>query len=180
MVPRDGTIADLVAGLQKKANLDDETIRETRVYETHGGKIYREFQADSKIAGINEFVSLYAERVPEEEANMQDGERTINAFNFDREVNRPHGVPFKFVMKPVRRLLALGVGYTLLTSIRARSSSRPRSDCLSGPASRASNLKRSSLLWCLAICIPTRAMWKMVSGPGSVLKNRTIGLADAV
>ncbi|CAL00824.1 uncharacterized protein An09g05480 [Aspergillus niger] len=100
LVPRDGTIADLVAGLQKKANLDDETIRETRVYETHGGKIYREFQADSKIAGINEFVSLYAERVPEEEANMQDGERTINAFNFDREVNRPHGVPFKFVMKP--------------------------------------------------------------------------------
>ncbi|PYH96113.1 ubiquitin C-terminal hydrolase [Aspergillus ellipticus CBS 707.79] len=100
LVPRDGTISDLLAGLQKKANLDDDTIRETRVYETHGGKIYRVFQEESKISGINEFVSLYAERVPEEEAKMQEGERTIHVFNFDREVSRPHGVPFMVVMKP--------------------------------------------------------------------------------
>ncbi|KKK13712.1 ubiquitin hydrolase [Aspergillus rambellii] len=99
LVPRDGTISDLLAGLQKKANLDDDTIRNTRVYETHGGKIYRDFQPDSKIAGINEFVTLYAEKIPEEEVSMGNGDRTINAYNFDKEVNRPHGVPFKFVMK---------------------------------------------------------------------------------
>ncbi|RAL09179.1 ubiquitin-specific protease UBP15 [Aspergillus homomorphus CBS 101889] len=98
LVPRDGTIADVIAGVQKKANLEDDG--DIRVYETHGGKIYREFQPDSKIAGINEFVTLYAEKYPEEELNMQEGERTLNAFNFDREVSRPHGVPFKFVMKP--------------------------------------------------------------------------------
>lgn len=101
LVPRDGTIADLLSGLQKKANIDDDTIRDVRIYETHAGKIYKEFQPDFKIAGINEFVTLYAERMPEDEVNMAEGERTINAYNFDREPSRPHGVPFKFVMKPV-------------------------------------------------------------------------------
>lgn len=105
LVPRDGTIADVIAGVQKKANLEDNA--DIRVYESHGGKIYREFQPDSKIAGINEFVTLYAEKYPEEELSMQEGERTINVFNFDRDVSRPHGVPFKFVMKPVSLTLSL-------------------------------------------------------------------------
>ncbi|PLN77676.1 ubiquitin C-terminal hydrolase [Aspergillus taichungensis] len=99
LVPRDGTVADILSGLQKKANLDDETIRNTRIYEAHGGKIYKEYQAESKVAGINEFVTLYATRVPEEEIEIAEGERLINAFNFDREPSRPHGVPFKFVVK---------------------------------------------------------------------------------
>jgi ubiquitin carboxyl-terminal hydrolase 7 len=101
LVPRDGTFADLLAGLQKKANLEDDIVREMRIFEAHSGKIYKEYQEDAKIAGINEYVTLYAERIPEEELQMQDGERTVNAFSFDREPSRPHGVPFKFVMKPV-------------------------------------------------------------------------------
>ncbi|KAI9369494.1 hypothetical protein BJX61DRAFT_545515 [Aspergillus egyptiacus] len=100
LVPRDGTISDLLSGLQKKANLDDETIRNTRVYEAHGHKIYRDLEPDSKFNGITDYVTLYAERVPEEELNLEEGERTVNAFSFDKETNRPHGVPFKFVMKP--------------------------------------------------------------------------------
>ncbi|KAK9546263.1 ubiquitin-specific protease ubp15 [Aspergillus fumigatus] len=100
LVPRDGTFADLLAGLQKKANLEDDVVREMRIFEAHSGKIYKEYQEDAKIAGINEYVTLYAERIPEEELQMQAGERTINAFNFDREPSRPHGIPFKFVMKP--------------------------------------------------------------------------------
>ncbi|KAL2010554.1 hypothetical protein VTN00DRAFT_6361 [Thermoascus crustaceus] len=100
LVARNGNISDLLAGLQKKANIDEETIRDVRVYEAHSGKIYKELSENFSIAGINEFVTLYAEKVPEEEVNMQEGERTINAFNFDREPNKPHGVPFKFVVKP--------------------------------------------------------------------------------
>jgi len=110
LVPRNGTISDLLAGLQKKANLDEETIRDVRVYEAHSGKIYKELSDNFSIAGVNEFVTLYAEKVPEEEVNMQEGERTINAFNFDREPNRPHGVPFKFVVKPVSKLKKLNGG----------------------------------------------------------------------
>ncbi|KAL2825982.1 hypothetical protein BDW59DRAFT_145700 [Aspergillus cavernicola] len=100
LVPRDGTISDLLVGLQRKASLDDDTIGNTRVYETHGHKIYRDLQPESKFNGITEYVTLYAEKVPEEELNLEEGERTINAYNFDKEINRPHGVPFKFVMKP--------------------------------------------------------------------------------
>ncbi|KAL4939277.1 hypothetical protein BDV06DRAFT_199293 [Aspergillus oleicola] len=100
LVPRDGTISDVLAGLQKKANLDDETIANARVYEVHNYKIYKEFSPDSKFGGTNDFVALYAEKVPEEELELESGARTINAFNFDKETNKPHGVPFKFVMKP--------------------------------------------------------------------------------
>lgn len=100
-MPRNGTISDLLAGFQKKANIDEDTARSLRVYEAHSGKIYKELGEDFNIAGLNEYVTLYIERTPEEEANMGEGERTINAFNFDRETTKPHGVPFKFVMKPV-------------------------------------------------------------------------------
>lgn len=105
LVPRSGTIGDLLVGLQKKVNLDDDTIRDVRVYEAHTGKIYKELNEGFSIAGVNEYVSLYAEKIPVEELNMAEGERTINAFNFDREPNKPHGVPFKFVVKPVSILL---------------------------------------------------------------------------
>lgn len=107
-MPRTGTIADLLAALQKKANIDDETMQDVRVYEAHSGKIYKDLSDTFNIAGVNEFVTLYAEKVPEEEANLQEGERVINAFNFDREPNKPHGVPFKFVVKPVSSLGGFG------------------------------------------------------------------------
>ncbi|KAF9887303.1 hypothetical protein FE257_010298 [Aspergillus nanangensis] len=100
LVPRDGTIADILAGLQKKANIDDETLRNVHVYETNSGKIYKEFHAESRIVGISEYATLYAEKIPEEEADMAEDERLINAYNFDRETNRSHGVPFKFILKP--------------------------------------------------------------------------------
>lgn len=103
-MPRTGTVADLLAGLQKKANLDDDTIQDVRIYEAHSGKIYKELSSNFNIAGVNEFVTLYAEKIPEEELNMQEGDRVINAFSFDREPNKPHGIPFKFVVKPVSSL----------------------------------------------------------------------------
>jgi ubiquitin carboxyl-terminal hydrolase 7 len=90
-----------LVALQKKAELDEEAIQSVRVYETHSGKIYKELPESFNITGINEFVTLYAEKIPEEELNMQDDERVISAFNFDREPTKPHGVPFKFVVKPV-------------------------------------------------------------------------------
>ena len=90
-----------MAALQKKANLDDDTVAHLRVFEAHNGKIYRESKRDLGIAALNEFVTLYAERIPQEEIDMTEGEFVINCFNFDREPGKPHGVPFKFVVKPV-------------------------------------------------------------------------------
>lgn len=101
MVPKLGTIRDLLAGLQKKANIDDETIRNVRIYETHGGKVHRIYHPDSLISAVSEFVALYAEVIPEEERNLTEGEVTISCYHFDKDPNKPHGVPFRFVVKPV-------------------------------------------------------------------------------
>ncbi|KAL2863310.1 ubiquitin-specific protease UBP15 [Aspergillus lucknowensis] len=101
LVPRDGTISDVLSGLQKKAGLDDESILNARVYETHNHRISRELQPDSKItSSYHDYVTIYAEKVPDDESNLESGARTINAYNFDKETNRTHGVPFKFVVKP--------------------------------------------------------------------------------
>lgn len=96
-----GVIRDLMLGLQKKANLDDETLHNVRIYESHGGKVYRELPEDFPVATISEFTALYAEVVPEEEQNAEDGDGAIYCFHFDKEPNKPHGIPFKFLVKPV-------------------------------------------------------------------------------
>lgn len=93
-------MADLLLGLQKKANLDDETIQNVRLYEANSGKIYKEVDDQWPVASVTEFVTLYAEKLPEEEQNPGHQDRAIYAFHFDKEPNKPHGVPFKFVIKP--------------------------------------------------------------------------------
>lgn len=100
-----GVIRDLLLGLQKKANIDDEVLQHVRIYETHGGKVYKELGEEYPVTTISEFTILYAEVVPEEErnANVDQGDTAIYCFHFDKEPNKPHGVPFKFLMKRVSR-----------------------------------------------------------------------------
>jgi ubiquitin carboxyl-terminal hydrolase 7 len=52
------------------------------------------------ITGVDEFVSLYAERIPDDEINAVQLDRAIYCFHFDKEPSKPHGVPFKFILKP--------------------------------------------------------------------------------
>lgn len=87
--------------MQKKANLDEKVLQELKLFEAHNGKIYKELSGDTNVSAINEYSTIYAARVPAEELNLEEGDRLISAYNFDREANRTHGVPFKFVVKPV-------------------------------------------------------------------------------
>ncbi|EEH42738.2 ubiquitin-specific protease UBP15 [Paracoccidioides brasiliensis Pb18] len=100
LVAKNGNISDLILGFQKRANLDDETAQHLRVYEVYGGKVYKELPENYSILSITDYVTLYIERIPQEELNMQEGEYKIDCFNFDKEPNKTHGVPFKFVVKP--------------------------------------------------------------------------------
>lgn len=102
LVSRSGTVSDLLAEVQKKTDIKDEAIREMRLFEAHSGKIYKELRDDYNVASINEYSTIYAEQIPAEELNLEGDDRVINAFNFDREPNRTHGIPFKFVVKQVR------------------------------------------------------------------------------
>lgn len=106
LVPKNGVIRDLYPGLQRKANIDDETLSNLRIYEAHNFKVYKELDADYQVATISEFMSLYAEVIPEEERNAEQGDTAMYCFHFDKEPSKPHGIPFKFLVKPVSPMFA--------------------------------------------------------------------------
>lgn len=91
-----------MASLVKKAQLEDETTHgPIRVYETHASKIHRELTRETYVASITDYVSLVAERIPSEELAVDPGQ-TIQAFHFQGEPSKSHGIPFKFYIIPVR------------------------------------------------------------------------------
>ncbi|CAG8316997.1 unnamed protein product [Penicillium salamii] len=96
LVSRSGTVVDLLSALRQKLDLGEEPIR---VAETHSGKVYKELREDQNVLAINEYATLYAEKIPAEELNLEAEDRVISTFSFDREPNRTHGIPFKFVVK---------------------------------------------------------------------------------
>ncbi|KAK2814130.1 hypothetical protein FQN50_000534 [Emmonsiellopsis sp. PD_5] len=107
LVPKAGNVSDLLQSFQKRANLDEETMQHLRVWEVYSGRIYKELDEKFNVAGITDFVSLYIEKIPQEEIEMQEGEFKISCFNFDKEPSKAHGIPFKFVVKPVCIILHL-------------------------------------------------------------------------
>ncbi|KAI9798682.1 MAG: hypothetical protein M1833_004671 [Piccolia ochrophora] len=100
LVPKNGTMEDLIPVLTRKANLDAETGKSIRLYEVHSNKIYKELHMNFSVASVNEFVSLYAEKVPQEELECEESDKAIYAFHFNKEPSKAHGVPFKFIVKP--------------------------------------------------------------------------------
>lgn len=100
LVPKTGTIADVMAALQKKLNIDDEALQNIRIYEAHGGKVYKELADDFTVSAINEFVVLYAEKISDDELNASEDDRAVYCFHYDKEPTKPHGIPFKFIIKP--------------------------------------------------------------------------------
>lgn len=140
LVAKNGTVKDLIPILQKKANLSDETIQAIRFFEAHNNKFYKELSEDFAVVSITDFVTLYAESIPEEERNADQGFQIIYGFHFDKEPNKPHGVPFKFIIKPV----SLSGDFLAIANslFRENLSKIPRSGCPEELASKESSLKR--------------------------------------
>ena len=99
-MPKLGTVRDLHLGLQQKAKLDDETLQTVRIYEVRGNKMYKELHPDDPVTTLSEFAGLYAEKMPEEEQDA-DKRDFVNCFHFEKEPNKPYGIPFKFLVRPV-------------------------------------------------------------------------------
>ncbi|KAG6198704.1 hypothetical protein E4U10_006319 [Claviceps purpurea] len=98
LVPKSGTMDDVIQALIKKAQIPDEQEGgRIRVYETNTNRFYRESRRDQPVINFNEFTQMYAERIPEEEIAAKD-ETLIQAFHFQNEVSRVHGVPFRFLL----------------------------------------------------------------------------------
>ena len=104
LVSRTGNVADFIAPLTKKANLSQDYIDNIRFYEAHSGRIYKDLELDSGVQGFNEWITIYAERIPKDEqaVNPEYGERLVHCFHFDREITKAHGIPFKFLVRSVR------------------------------------------------------------------------------
>lgn len=101
-MPKTGTVGDVFPVLQKKANLSDEAMLNLRLYEAHTGRVYKELSRENTVSAFNEYVSIYAEQIPQEEHEADPTvDRAVYAFHFDKEPAKTHGVPFKFVVKPV-------------------------------------------------------------------------------
>ena len=98
---KNGTIGDLLAELKKVAKLDDATIDEAKVYSVLNGKIAKELSLEYPVTSVAEYHGLFAERTPEDQKALEDGDRPILAFHFDKEPNKIHGVPFRFYLKMV-------------------------------------------------------------------------------
>ncbi|CAL3973135.1 unnamed protein product [Diplocarpon coronariae] len=101
LVPKNGTVEDLVASLIKKAELDDEVKGgPIRIYETHSNKIHKELSRESTIQSISSYSELVAERIPEDDLIEQDSSEFIPAFHFQSEPSKSHGIPFRFRLIP--------------------------------------------------------------------------------
>ncbi|PHH89821.1 hypothetical protein CDD83_5201 [Cordyceps sp. RAO-2017] len=99
LVPKTGTIEDLIQALIKKAKVSDEADGgRIRVYESSSNRFYREPLREHPVLNLNDYTQIYAERVPDEELRADD-KNFIQVFHFQNEVNRVHGVPFKFLLK---------------------------------------------------------------------------------
>ena len=98
---KNGVVGDLLPELKRKANLDEETMQNIRLYILHGHKVQKEINLTYSVASVPEYYQLYAERIPEDERNLEEGDRSIYAYHFEKEPNKPHGVPFVFYLKPV-------------------------------------------------------------------------------
>ena len=102
LVPKTGTVSDIYSAIQRKTNFSDEHMQNFRLYEVHSGRIYKELHTDVPVHNFNEWVTIYGEQIPDEEADADPAtDRAVYAFNFDKEPGKWFGVPFKFIVKKV-------------------------------------------------------------------------------
>lgn len=149
LVPKQGQLQDLLPLMKEKLKLEDADLEKIRFFEANGGKLQKLLPLEHAVAGIPEFMRLFAEKVPEDEVAEADTETAIiSAFHFHKEPAKVHreGVPFQFVVKNVRHP-NFKTSFEL-TQSRARYSKRPARGYRRERASRGSNLRRLSLRSC--------------------------------
>ena len=101
LVHKQSQFTEVLAALQKRAALPDEILDQIRFYEAHGNKVYKILAQSQSVLALNEFMTVYAERIPdeEEELDKEKDDRLIYCFHFEKEPSKAHGVPFIFLMK---------------------------------------------------------------------------------
>ena len=101
LAPKQGTIEDILALLQKKASIPEESLDKVRFLEAHSGKIYRHMAIDFPVSNISDFSTIYAELTPLEEEELADdsADKLVCCFHYEKEPSKTHNVPFLFLVK---------------------------------------------------------------------------------
>jgi hypothetical protein len=100
LVPKNGQVDDLIDCLLKKAKLPSEKeAGRIRVYEISNHKFFRELERNYPVISINDYTTVIAERIPTEDADIEDQSQFIPVFQFHSEPSRAHGIPFRFLLK---------------------------------------------------------------------------------
>lgn len=112
LVPKAGTLADTEPTIRKLFKLDDDKMGRLRFFQAHAGKWHKELPLTHSVAGIQDYMPLFVEIIPDEEwdimqGNAEDEGRLIEAFHFQKEPSKVHaqGVPFRFLVKKVSRVV---------------------------------------------------------------------------
>lgn len=101
LIHKQAQFTEVLSMLQKRASLPDEILDQIRFYEVHSNKVYKILPLSHSVNAMNEFMTVYAERIPEEEKEMdkEKGDRLIYCFHFEKEPSTSWGVPFVFMLK---------------------------------------------------------------------------------
>ncbi|PSK36766.1 hypothetical protein B9Z65_1949 [Elsinoe australis] len=101
LVPKSGTMSDVLPVLAKKASIPDDKLEQVRFLEATSGKIQKLITSNVPVANMNEFSTVYAEITPEEEASIADDapDRLACAFHYEKDPSKTHNIPFVFLLK---------------------------------------------------------------------------------
>ena len=109
LVSRQATVDEVIQALVKKLpSIPTEVHDRIRLFDVRGHKDYREFQPTQALSTSSTDIygtSLFAEPVPMEEDDAGEQDRVIIVIHFAKDIGRLHGVPLKFVLKPVQPVL---------------------------------------------------------------------------
>lgn len=101
LVHKQATFVEVLDALRQRANLPDEILDQIRFYEVHSNKVYKILPETHGVIALNEFMNVYAERIPDEESQLdtEKGDRLLYCFHFEKDASKAHGTPFIFLMK---------------------------------------------------------------------------------
>ncbi|MCO5606522.1 hypothetical protein L7F22_060710 [Adiantum nelumboides] len=111
-LPKQSTIGDVINELKGKVELSSPQA-ELRILEVFYHKIYKVFSVNEKIENINDqYWTLRAEEIPEEELHMSSNSRAIHVYHFTRDTAQNHllqnfGEPFFVVVHEDETLATL-------------------------------------------------------------------------
>lgn len=87
--------------LRKEVKLQPAGSGQIRIFEIGNGTAQRIFNGTEPVRDVSDSIELFAEEVPLDELESEESKRIVPVFHYNKEPNRTHGIPFRFVLLPV-------------------------------------------------------------------------------